>query len=274
MDLALHLFDQPATSLRHSEDRGNMTDIAVNIVHRMGSESQEWDSSLQDLSYRLKLIGHGRDHHLWLRGKNLLGLRRPRIRDDKFLLLAQRGTNINAVFSARDNVIEQSQTVNGYGHAGLKRHNPLRDKAHAGSVRGLYRLRKKQSELELLCMYSVAVLDHFEHPRNAGDLPDATVSVRVENPVCGDIMQLSLKLDGGIITSARFRTRGCVASIACSSLITELIQGKSTEEAGKIGPQQLADALGSLPRESQHATHLAIDALAAALAQLSALRRT
>jgi nitrogen fixation NifU-like protein len=119
-------------------------------------------------------------------------------------------------------------------------------------------------------MYSAAVLDHFEHPRNAGDLPDATVSVRVENPACGDIMQLSLKVEGGIISSARFRTRGCVASIACSSMITELIQGKSIEEAGKIDPQLLVEALGGLPRESQHASHLAFDALAAALLQLSA----
>ncbi|MCU1308413.1 MAG: putative FeS assembly protein [Acidobacteriaceae bacterium] len=119
-------------------------------------------------------------------------------------------------------------------------------------------------------MYSAAVLDHFEHPRNAGDLPDATASVRVENPACGDIMQLSIKVEGGIITSTRFRTRGCVASIACSSMITELIQGKSIEEAGKIDPQRLAAALGGLPRESQHASHLAIDGLAAALLQCSA----
>jgi nitrogen fixation protein NifU and related proteins len=122
-------------------------------------------------------------------------------------------------------------------------------------------------------MYSAAVLDHFEHPRNAGDLPDATVTVRVENPVCGDIMQLSLKVDSGIITSARFRTRGCVASIACSSMITELIQGKSIEESGKIDPQRLVESLGGLPRESQHASHLAIDALAAALAHLSNKRK-
>jgi len=114
-------------------------------------------------------------------------------------------------------------------------------------------------------MYSATVLDHFEHPRNAGDLPDATASVRVENPACGDIMQLSIKVEGGIITSARFRTRGCVASIACSSMITELIQGKSIGEVGKIAPHRLLKALGGLPRESQHASHLAIDALAAAL---------
>ncbi|MCU1309827.1 MAG: iscU 2 [Candidatus Angelobacter sp.] len=84
-------------------------------------------------------------------------------------------------------------------------------------------------------------------------------------------MQLSLKIEGGVITSTRFRTRGCVASIACSSMITELIQGKSLDEARKIDPQQLVEALGGLPRESQHASHLAIDALAAALRKLSTL---
>ena len=114
-------------------------------------------------------------------------------------------------------------------------------------------------------MYSAAVLDHFEHPRNAGDLPDATVSVQVENPACGDMMQLSIKVEDGVISSARFRTRGCVASIACSSMITELIRGKSIEEAGNIERQEIVGALGGLPRESLHASHLAMDALTAAL---------
>jgi NifU-like protein involved in Fe-S cluster formation len=117
-------------------------------------------------------------------------------------------------------------------------------------------------------MYSAAVLDHFEHPRHSGDLPDATVSVRVENPACGDIMQLALKVEEGIVTAARFRTRGCVASIACSSAITELIYGKSIAEVRKIEREQLLTSLGGLPRESLHASHLAMDAVAAALLKL------
>jgi nitrogen fixation NifU-like protein len=114
-------------------------------------------------------------------------------------------------------------------------------------------------------MFSAAVLDHFEHPRHSGDLPDASVTVRAENPACGDIMQLALKIENGKVTAARFRTRGCVASIACGSLVTELIHGKTLAEANAITRQQIVEAVGGLPRESLHASHLAMDALAAAL---------
>jgi nitrogen fixation NifU-like protein len=120
----------------------------------------------------------------------------------------------------------------------------------------------------MLNMYSAQVLDHFEHPRNAGELADASVAAQIENPACGDIMQLALKIENGIITAARFRTRGCVASIACSSLLTELVTGKSVAEARKIQPQQILDALGGLNRESIHASHLVVDALTEALNRL------
>jgi nitrogen fixation NifU-like protein len=118
-------------------------------------------------------------------------------------------------------------------------------------------------------MFSAEVLDHFEHPRHSGDLPDASVTVRAENPACGDIMQLALKIENGTITAARFRTRGCVASIACGSLLTELIHGKTIAEARAITRQQIVEAVGGLPRESLHASHLAMDALAAALLKLN-----
>jgi len=113
-------------------------------------------------------------------------------------------------------------------------------------------------------MYSAEVLDHFEHPRHSGDLPDASVTVRVENPACGDIMQFALKVEDGTITAARFRTRGCVASIACGSVLTELVHGKTIAEAQAIDGKQILDAVGGLPRASMHARHLAMDALAAA----------
>lgn len=116
--------------------------------------------------------------------------------------------------------------------------------------------------------YSAKVLDHFEHPRNIGDLQSPDAEVRLEHPVCGDVMSLQVKLADGRIDQVRYRTRGCVASIAAGSCLTELIQGKSLAEAGSLQRQQLLDALGGLPNASVHATHLAMDALAQVLRKL------
>ena len=118
-------------------------------------------------------------------------------------------------------------------------------------------------------MYSAKLLDHFEHPRNVGEIADADASVRVENPACGDIMQLTLKLDAGRIAQARYRTRGCVAAIACGSALTELLIGLTPAEAVMLKRDAVVAAVGGLPNESTHASHLAIDALKAALAKLS-----
>src|SRR5947209_5902162 len=115
-------------------------------------------------------------------------------------------------------------------------------------------------------MYSPQVLDHFEHPRNSGALPGATATAQVENPVCGDVLELALRVENEAIGAAAFRSRGCVASVACASRLTELLIGKSLVEARGITPQTLVDSLGGLPEGSSHAAHLAIDALAAALA--------
>ena len=117
--------------------------------------------------------------------------------------------------------------------------------------------------------YSEQVLDHFEHPRNVGELSPADAEVRVENPVCGDIMKLWVRLSGDRIAEARFRTRGCVASIAASSCLTEMMKDKSLAEARGIKREQLLEALGGLPNASQHAAHLAMDALGEALKKLA-----
>jgi nitrogen fixation protein NifU and related proteins len=116
--------------------------------------------------------------------------------------------------------------------------------------------------------YSQEVLEHFEHPRNVGDLPEADAEVRLEHPVCGDIMSLAVKLTGGRMEQVRYRTRGCVASIAAGSCLTEMIQGKSPAEAALLRREQLLEALGGLPNASVHATHLAMDALAELLKKL------
>ncbi len=77
-------------------------------------------------------------------------------------------------------------------------------------------------------MYSAEVLDHFEHPRNAGTIADADASARIENPACGDILELTLKIDGDRIAEICFRAKGCVAAMACGSALTELVRGKSS----------------------------------------------
>lgn len=116
--------------------------------------------------------------------------------------------------------------------------------------------------------YSPQVLDHFEHPRNVGELPDADAEARLEHPVCGDVMTLAIKVANGHIAQVRFRTRGCVASIAAGSCLTEMIQGKTLIEAAAIEREQLIEALGGLPNASMHASHLAIDVLRQVLAKL------
>jgi nitrogen fixation NifU-like protein len=116
--------------------------------------------------------------------------------------------------------------------------------------------------------YSQKVLDHFEHPRNVGDLANADAEVRLEHPVCGDIMKLAVKLADGRIGEVRFRTRGCVASIAAGSCLTEMIAGKTLAEAAALRREQLVEALDGLPSGSIHATHLAMDALAQVLEKL------
>ena len=118
-------------------------------------------------------------------------------------------------------------------------------------------------------MYSAAVLDHFQNPRNAGTLDTATVTVSVENPVCGDILELSARIEAGRIAEARFRTRGCVTALACSSLLTELLRGKTPAEARGVTAEQISEALGGLPPATLHGAQLARDAVQALLAKLN-----
>src|SRR6202050_5554363 len=101
-------------------------------------------------------------------------------------------------------------------------------------------------------MYSEAVLDHFQNPRNAGTLDAATATISVESPVCGDILELSARMEAGRIAEARFRTRGCVRALACSPLLTELLRGKPPAEARAIPSEQISEALGGLPPATLH----------------------
>jgi nitrogen fixation protein NifU and related proteins len=117
-------------------------------------------------------------------------------------------------------------------------------------------------------MYSSQLLDHFEHPRNSGELVDADAHVRIENPACGDILELAIKLDDGRIADIRFRAKGCVAAVACASAMTELAKGKLATEMWFISREEIVAAVGGVPLASSHAAQLAIDALRAALAKL------
>jgi len=114
-------------------------------------------------------------------------------------------------------------------------------------------------------VYSEKVMDHFAHPRNVGEIPDADGVGKVGNPQCGDVMWLYIKVKDGILTDIKFKTFGCGAAIATSSMITELARGKTIEEAKKISRQDVADSLEGLPPTKMHCSNLAADALREAI---------
>jgi nitrogen fixation NifU-like protein len=117
-------------------------------------------------------------------------------------------------------------------------------------------------------MYSSQLLDHFEHPRNPGEVADPDVTVQLENPACGDILKLSVKLTNDHISEIRFLAKGCVPAMACGSVLTELVKGRTVAAASQLRREELVQAVGGLPEASTHASHLAMDALAAALNQI------
>jgi nitrogen fixation NifU-like protein len=118
-------------------------------------------------------------------------------------------------------------------------------------------------------MYSAQLLDHFQNPRNAGDVDGADATAEIENPACGDILRLSLKINSGRIAEIRFKAKGCVPAIACGSALTELVLEKTVEEARALPRESVIAAVGGVPQASTHAAQLALDALSAALNQLN-----
>lgn len=117
-------------------------------------------------------------------------------------------------------------------------------------------------------MYSARLLDHFQNPRNVGDLPPPALAVRVENPVCGDILTLAVRIENGRIAAVRYKTRGCTASIAAGSALTELLQGVAADALSAIDAGAVETALDGLPNESKHAARLAEDGVRALQAKL------
>ena len=120
-------------------------------------------------------------------------------------------------------------------------------------------------------MFSNAVLDHFRNPRNAGELTDASATVEVSNPVCGDILKLSARVNDGRIAEARFLCRGCTTAIACASVLTEKLRGRTATEARAITAESLSEALGGLPSATFHGAQLAAEAVTALVQKLSCL---
>ena len=114
-------------------------------------------------------------------------------------------------------------------------------------------------------MYSEKVMDHFAHPRNVGEIEDASGVGEVGNAKCGDVMKMFLKIDGNIITDVKFKTFGCGAAIATSSMATELIKGKSIDDALKLTNKAVVEALDGLPPVKLHCSVLAEQAVKAAL---------
>ena len=113
--------------------------------------------------------------------------------------------------------------------------------------------------------YTQEVLAHFSNPHNVGEIVDADGVGNVGNPVCGDVMRLTIKIENGTIVDAKFKTFGCGAAIATSSMVTDLVKGKSIEEALRISNKAVAEALGGLPRIKMHCSVLAEQALRAAI---------
>jgi len=114
-------------------------------------------------------------------------------------------------------------------------------------------------------MYSEKVMEHFRNPRNVGEIPDADGVGTVGNPVCGDLMTMYIKVKDNRLIDIKFKTFGCGAAIATSSMTTELAKGKTLEEASKITRADVAESLDGLPTQKMHCSNLAADALKAAI---------
>ena len=118
-------------------------------------------------------------------------------------------------------------------------------------------------------MFSAQVIDHFQNPRNGGELADATTTVELTNPVCGDVLRLAARVEDGRIAAVRFKCSGCVPAMAAGSAATELVQGKTLNELRGLTERDVIQALGGLPPASRHAAQLAADALHALAKEIS-----
>jgi len=114
-------------------------------------------------------------------------------------------------------------------------------------------------------MYSDNVMDHFANPRNVGDIADANGIGEIGNPTCGDITKIYLKIEDNVIKDIKFKTFGCAAAVASSSMLTEMAKGKTIEEALKITDEAVAEMLGGLPPQKMHCSNMAAEAMQKAI---------
>ena len=121
-------------------------------------------------------------------------------------------------------------------------------------------------------MYSERLLDHFQNPRNVGDLEAPAITVEVSNPACGDILRLAVRFDAGKAVEARYRVRGCTASIAAGSALTEWLTGKTRAEIAAVQTRVIEEAVGGLAPESKHAAVLCVDGVKQLLQRAKALQ--
>lgn len=112
-----------------------------------------------------------------------------------------------------------------------------------------------------MMMYTDLVMDHFSNPRNVGEIENADGVGQIGNPVCGDVMRISIRVVDDVIEDVKFKTFGCGAAVATSSMVTEMVKGKTLAEAGEISNKAVAEALGGLPPNKMHCSNLAADAL-------------
>jgi nitrogen fixation protein NifU and related proteins len=110
-------------------------------------------------------------------------------------------------------------------------------------------------------VYSETFLDHFQNPRNVGELAKPAITIEVSNPVCGDILRLSAQFEGDVVTAVAYKARGCTASIAAGSALTEWMLGKTRSEVAAVQPSTIEEAVGGLIAESKHAAVLCVDAV-------------
>lgn len=114
-------------------------------------------------------------------------------------------------------------------------------------------------------MYSDIVVEHFQNPRNVGEIEDADGVARVGNPTCGDMMEVYIKVRDGVLVDVKYKTFGCGAAVASGSMGTEMVKGKTIEEALKLTSEEVAEALGGLPPAKMHCSNLAADGIRAAI---------
>ena len=117
-----------------------------------------------------------------------------------------------------------------------------------------------------MTLYTDLVMDHFNNPRNVGAITDADGVGQIGNPTCGDVMRISIRVEGDRLADVKFKTFGCAAAVAASSMVTEMAVGKTLAEAGALTNKAVAEALGGLPPKKMHCSNLAADALHLAIA--------